>query len=133
MKIDNDDWHYAVYTGDVKTMLKFVASNGDPDIRDAWGRNALHVAAKNKDIHTIMLLVNVFLLDVFAFDNDLRTPYHVALSQGDDECASFLAKKMFGEDAKRNMRDIYEEYSNDVFIDLVPMTRCQAPSDSVTR
>jgi len=64
---------------------------GDPDKCDIWGNTPLHHAACNGHIHCVSFLIN-FGANIFALDNDLRTPLEVAASRDRNECVQILDK-----------------------------------------
>lgn len=64
-------------------------SRGDPDKCDIWGNTPLHHAACNGHIHCVSFLIN-FGANIFALDNDLRTPLEAAASRDRRECVQIL-------------------------------------------
>lgn len=64
---------------------------GDPDKCDIWGNTPLHYAASNGHTHCISFLVN-FGANIFALDNDLKSPLDAAASREQKECVALLDK-----------------------------------------
>lgn len=64
---------------------------GDPDRCDIWGNTPLHHAASNGHAHCVSFLVN-FGANIFALDNDLRSPLDAAASRERSECVALLDK-----------------------------------------
>lgn len=79
---------------------------GDPDKCDIWGNTPLHHAASNGHIHCISFLIN-FGANIFALDNNMRSPLDVAASRNHYECVRILdnaAMEMSIKNPKRTSR-----------------------------
>lgn len=63
--------------------------SGDPDKCDIWGNTPLHHAASNGYLHCVTFLIN-FGANIFALDNDLRSPLDAAASRYQYECVRVL-------------------------------------------
>ncbi|NWT81620.1 ANS4B protein, partial [Lanius ludovicianus] len=81
----------AAYHGYLEALEVICRRGGDPDKCDIWGNTALHHAALNGHIHCVSFLIN-FGANIFALDNDLRTPLEAAASRDRRDCVHILDK-----------------------------------------
>ncbi|XP_071427351.1 ankyrin repeat and SAM domain-containing protein 4B [Pithys albifrons albifrons] len=81
----------AAYHGYLEALEVICRRGGDPDKCDIWGNTALHHAACNGHLHCVSFLIH-FGANIFALDNDLRTPLEVAASRDRGECIHILDK-----------------------------------------
>ncbi|XP_078521193.1 ankyrin repeat and SAM domain-containing protein 4B [Lissotriton helveticus] len=79
----------AAYHGHLEVLELVCSRGGNPDKCDIWGNTSLHHAAANGHIHCVSFLVN-FGANIFALDNDLRTPLDAAVSRDRNECVIIL-------------------------------------------
>ncbi|KAM6121555.1 LOW QUALITY PROTEIN: ankyrin repeat and SAM domain-containing protein 4B [Phoenicopterus ruber ruber] len=80
----------AAYHGYLEALEIICRRGNDPDKCDIWGNTPLP-AACNGHIHCVSFLIN-FGANIFALDNDLRTPLEVAASRDRNECVRILDK-----------------------------------------
>uniref|UniRef100_A0A8C4X0X9 Ankyrin repeat and sterile alpha motif domain containing 4B n=1 Tax=Eptatretus burgeri TaxID=7764 RepID=A0A8C4X0X9_EPTBU len=85
-------------------LLYFVhfLPSGDADRCDIWGRSALHLAAGNGYLVCVGFLTNVGA-NIWAMDNERRTPLELASLKGQVECVQLL-DKMAGEQTEKDPR-----------------------------
>ncbi|XP_048350151.1 ankyrin repeat and SAM domain-containing protein 4B [Sphaerodactylus townsendi] len=71
--------------------IVFPAQNyrGDPDKSDIWGNAPLHHAASNGHTHCVSFLIN-FGANIFALDNNMRSPLDAAAHRNRYECVQIL-------------------------------------------
>ncbi|XP_069503776.1 ankyrin repeat and SAM domain-containing protein 4B [Ambystoma mexicanum] len=79
----------AAYHGHLEVLELVCSRGGNPDKCDMWGNTSLHHAATNGHIHCVSFLVN-FGANIFAMDNDLRTPLDAAVGRDRNECVMIL-------------------------------------------
>uniref|UniRef100_H9GCC2 SAM domain-containing protein n=1 Tax=Anolis carolinensis TaxID=28377 RepID=H9GCC2_ANOCA len=89
-------YHHAAADGNLELLKEclsplcfFVSPRGDPDKCDIWGNTPLHLAAANGHIHCVSFLIT-FGANIFALDNDMRSPLDVAASRYHYECVRIL-------------------------------------------
>ncbi|NWV91923.1 ANS4B protein, partial [Machaerirhynchus nigripectus] len=81
----------AAYHGYLEALEVICRRGGDPDKCDIWGNTPLHHAACNGHVHCVSFLVN-FGANIFALDNDLRTPLEAAAGRDRRDCVQILDK-----------------------------------------
>lgn len=77
--------------GQPSSLCAVFPGRGDPDKCDIWGNTPLHLAACNGHIHCVSFLIN-FGANIFALDNDLRTPLEAAAGRDRKDCVQILDK-----------------------------------------
>nr|XP_008122633.1 PREDICTED: ankyrin repeat and SAM domain-containing protein 4B [Anolis carolinensis] len=68
------------YHGNLDALEIICRRGGDPDKCDIWGNTPLHLAAANGHLHCVSFLIT-FGANIFALDNDMRSPLDVGRQQ----------------------------------------------------
>lgn len=92
----------AAESGHVEALQMCIKRGGDADRCDIWGRSALHLAAGNGYLVCVGFLTNVGA-NIWAMDNERRTPLELASLKGQVECVQLL-DKMAGEQTEKDPR-----------------------------
>lgn len=114
----------------ISSVFCFVLPRGNPDKCDIWGNTPLHHAASNGHVHCVSFLIN-FAANIFALDNDMRSPLDVAASRNQYECVRILdnaATEQNMKNPKRTLR-LKAQAQRDVERQIRECERRQAKHD----
>lgn len=70
-------------------MFPYLSFSGDPNKSDIWGNTPLHHAAEKGHANCVAFLIN-FGANIFALDNQLRSPLDVAILKDHKDCVKIL-------------------------------------------
>ncbi len=87
----SDSIYIAALTNDTKYIVKYYQSGGDIFILDERHQSLLHLATRNKALHSLELLLELGL-DPNIGDKYEDTPLHIAAYMGNEEMVSMLLK-----------------------------------------